>query len=101
MTGYGGQPPPRDQGGKMSKFVCELPQEVQNEIRHDLTDIVKKLGLEFPSQIDDVTYCQTIDDYVDEIMNEKLINIIGYETAYIDGEEVNTLLDFDKYKKYL
>lgn len=85
----------------MSKFICQLPLSVQNEIRHDLTDIVKKIGLEFPSQIDDITYCKTIDEYVNKIMDEKLINIIGYETAYINGEEVNTLLDFDKYKRYL
>lgn len=70
------------------KWVCELPESVQNEIRMDANKIIDDLGLTFP--LDDITPDR--ESLIDHIMNEKLINIIGYEEG---------LLDADKYSKYV
>lgn len=73
-------------------YICELPKEVQNEIQNDIKTIGEKIGFEFPYQADDITTYNCMDDYVSDIMREKLINILG------DNEY---MLSFDKYKKYL
>lgn len=83
-------------------FMCELPNEVQKEIKKDLTNIVKKLGLEFPFQADDISYYETIGEYVEDLMNEKLKDMIGTEMCLDEnGNEFNVCLDWDKYKKFL
>ena len=64
------------------KWVMDLPIEIQNEILRDAIKIATELCG------DDIYLYELMDN----VMNEKLINIIGYE----DG-----LLDADKYKKYL
>ena len=64
------------------KWVMDLPIKIQNEILRDAI----KIATEFCG--DDVYLYELIDN----VMNEKLINIIGHE----DG-----LLDADKYWKYL
>ena len=64
------------------KWVYELPLEIRNEILRDCVEITTEL-------------CgDNVDLYevVDNVMREKLVNIIGHE----DG-----LLDADKYWKYL
>lgn len=74
------------------RFICELPTEVQNEIRNEIKSIGEKIGLEFPYQADDITTYNNIDEYVNDIMREKLINVLG------DNEY---MLSWNKYKKYL
>lgn len=74
------------------KFICELPKAVQDEMRNDIKSIGEKIGLEFPYQVDDITTYNCIDDYVADIMREKIINVLG------DGE---CMLSWDKYKKYI
>lgn len=64
------------------KWVYELPLKIRNEILRDCVEITTEL-------------CgDNVDLYevVDNVMREKLVNIIGHE----DG-----LLDADKYWKYL
>lgn len=64
------------------KWVYELPLEIRNEILRDTVNIITE-------------FCgDEVDLYeaVDNVMCEKLVNIIGHE----DG-----LLDADKYWKYL
>lgn len=64
------------------KWVYELPLEIRNEILRDCVEITTEL-------------CgDNVDLYevVDNVMREKLVNVIGHE----DG-----LLDANKYWKYL
>ena len=64
------------------KWVCDLPIEIQNEILRDAVDIATKV-----CGNDVYLY-----ELVNNVMNEKLINIIGHEEG---------LLDADKYWRYL
>lgn len=64
------------------KWVMDLPIKIQNEILRDAIKIATELCG------DDIYLYELMDN----VMNEKLINIIGYE----DG-----MLDADKYKWYL
>ena len=64
------------------KWVMDLPIKIQNEILRDAIKIATELCG------DDIYLYELMDN----VMNEKLINIIGYE----DG-----MLDADKYWKYL
>lgn len=64
------------------KWVYELPLEIRNEILRDCVEITTELCG------DNVDLYEVIDN----VMREKLVNIIGHE----DG-----LLDADKYWKYL
>lgn len=68
----------------MSKYINQLPHDVRVEIAHDA--IVK---LENTTDYSYETILVIVNTYV---MDEKLINIIGHE---------NSLLDYDKYSKYL
>ena len=64
------------------KWVSELPTEIQNEIIKDVVKIATKFCG------DDLSLYELIDN----VMREKLINIIGYE---------NGMLSPIKYSKYL
>ena len=64
------------------KWVYELPLEIRNEILRDCVEITTELCG------DNVDLYEVIDN----VMREKLVNVIGHE----DG-----LLDADKYWKYL
>jgi len=64
------------------KWVYELPLEIRNEILRDCVKITTELCG------DNVDLYEVIDN----VMREKLVNVIGHE----DG-----LLDADKYWKYL
>lgn len=64
------------------KWVYELPLEIQNEILRDCVKITTELCG------DNVN----LYEIVNNVMNEKLINIIGHEKG---------LLDADKYYGYL
>lgn len=64
------------------KWVYELPLEIRNEILRDCVEITTELC---GNNVD-------LYEVVDNVMREKLVNIIGHE----DG-----LLDADKYWKYL
>lgn len=61
-------------------WVCELPLEIQSEIRNEVFNILIKLGVD------------NIEEATERAMNEKLIDIIGHEEG---------LLDAHKYWKYL
>lgn len=67
------------------KWIYELPIEVQCELRRDAYEILARV---FDYELDDYE----LDTMVDDVMNEKLINVIGYA----DG-----MLSPDKYGKYL
>ena len=64
------------------KWVMDLPIEIQNEIIRDVVKITTEL-------CGDDLYLYEL---IDNVMCEKLVNVIGHE----DG-----LLDADKYWKYL
>jgi hypothetical protein len=64
------------------KWVYKLPLEIRNEILRDCVEITTELCG------DNVDLYEVIDN----VMREKLVNVIGHE----DG-----LLDADKYWKYL
>lgn len=68
----------------MSKYIKQLPPEVQAQIAHDAIAILEN------------TTDYSVHDIVcivhDTVMNEKLINVIGHEEG---------LLPYDKYSKYL
>lgn len=66
----------------MVKFVCELPQEVQNEIRKDAKKILNQLDLS------EAEKAETLEN----VMNEKLINIIGYEFGLLDADKYEHLI---------
>lgn len=68
----------------MSKYVKQLPKNIQDAIKHDAIAMLKN--------ITDYSHDDIMDIVNNVVMNEKLINIIGSE----DG-----LLDYDKYSKYL
>lgn len=68
----------------MSKYVKQLPPEVQTQIAHDAIAILEKNT--------DYSTHDIVCIVHDVVMNEKLINIIGCEEG---------LLDYDKYGKYL
>ena len=65
-------------------WVCQLDEDIQAEIRRDAIATMQK----YTDYTDDEIIYE-VDNFV---MNEKLINIIGYE----DG-----MLDADKYSKYV
>lgn len=67
------------------KWVCELPMDVQCELRKDAYEILARV---FDGEVDD----EALDTMVSDVMNEKLINVVGYA----DGE-----LPYEKYGKYL
>lgn len=69
---------------KMSKYVNQLPKDIQNAIKRDAIAILEN--------ITNYSHDEIMNIVNDVVMNEKLINIIGSE----DG-----LLDYDKYGKYL
>ena len=64
------------------KWVCELPAEIQDELKADALAIMRGLGF------DDETVAETID----AVMREKLINVIGDEVGQLPA---------DKYLKYV
>lgn len=81
----------------MAVYICQLPNKVQNEIRRELTEKIKRLGVEFP-----IDNANNISEYVEQVMDEKLINIIGTEIMTDkNGEYFNAFLSYDKYKKFL
>ena len=64
------------------KWVCELPFDIQNEILRECGRITTELCG------DDINLYEVVNN----VMQEKLVNIIGYEKG---------LLDADKYYGYL
>ena len=68
----------------MSKYINQLPHDVRLEIAYDAI-----VTLENTTDYSYETILVIVNTY---IMDEKLINIIGHE---------NSLLDYDKYSKYL
>jgi len=68
----------------MVKWVCELDENIQNEIRNDARAIL--------NECTDYTENEITEIIENTIMNEKLVNIIGYEEG---------MLDADKYSKYV
>ena len=66
------------------KFICELTDELQSELRDEAIEVMKEHTLYSMDEIMDI-----VDNYV---MNEKLINVVGYE----DG-----LLNPEKWMKYI
>lgn len=68
----------------MSKYVNQLPKDIQDAIKHDAIAILENTT--------DYSHDEIMNVVNDVVMNEKLINIVGSE----DG-----LLDYDKYSKYL
>lgn len=68
----------------MSKYINQLPKDVQNTIKHEAI-----VTLENTTDYSYETILVIVNTYV---MDEKLINIIGCEEG---------LLSYDKYSKYL
>ena len=68
----------------MSKYINQLPKEVQDAIKHDAIAILENTT--------DYSHDEIIDIVNNVVMDEKLINVIGYEEG---------LLPYDKYSKYL
>lgn len=68
----------------MSKYVNQLPKNIQDAIKHDA---IVTLTI-----TTDYLYDEIMDIINNVVMCEKLINVIGNEEG---------LLDYDKYCKYL
>ena len=78
------------------KFFCELPTEIQEQAKKELSIIADRLGIEFP--YDGMNKAE----YLDSLMNEKIVDLIGTEYAWdSNGEPFNIFLEFDKYYKYV
>lgn len=68
----------------MSKYINQLPKDVQNTIKHEAIVTLEKNT--------DYSHDEIMDIVNNVVMNEKLINIIGCEEG---------LLSYNKYNKYL
>lgn len=68
----------------MSKYINQLPKDVQNTIKHDAIVKLEKNT--------DYSHDEIMDIVNNVVMDEKLINVIGNEEG---------LLSYDKYSKYL
>lgn len=64
------------------KWVCELPCEIQRELKHDAEMILRDVGYTG----------EELEEALERVMNEKLVNIIGYEYGELPAE---------KYGKYI
>lgn len=64
------------------KWICELPEEVQREIKADATRILTEAGLD----------AGELAEALDRVMNEKLVNVVGYDAGELPAE---------KYGKYI
>lgn len=64
------------------KWVCELPSKVQRELKRDAEMILRDVGYEG----------EELDEALERVMNEKLVNIIGYGCGELPAE---------KYGKYI
>ena len=68
-------------------FITELPNRVQLEIRNDIIEYFDDYGIEYT------------DSDIDEIMGNKLKDIIGSEM--LSTEKYESLLNYDNNEKYL
>lgn len=68
----------------MSKYVKQLPKDIQDAIKHDAIVILENTT--------DYSHDEIMNIVDNVVMNEKLINIIGCEEG---------LLPYDKYCRYL
>ena len=68
----------------MSKYISQLPHEVQTQIAHDAIATLENTT--------DYTHDEILVIVNTVVMDEKLINVIGHEEG---------LLDYNKYSKYL
>lgn len=64
----------------MARYVCELPEEVLDEIREDIIDIMSGEDI------------YAIKEATENVMDSKLIDVIGNEPG---------LLPYKKYSKWL
>lgn len=66
---------------KHVKWVCELPQDVQDELRQDAIDTI--------SYWSDYSMDEVIKIVDEDVMNEKLVNIVGWEDGMLNPEKYN------------
>lgn len=72
-------------------FICQLPQNVQDDLRERMTAYLSTLGDEYFEEIG-----ETLESCVEETMNEKLVNILD-----LNDESADFGLTTEKYGKYI
>lgn len=80
----------------MIRFICELPESVQKAIENRAREFYKNCDC---SYFDDVTNC--LDDIVQNIMNEKIVNVwyAHDDTEVLNGSvfPLDDLIPYDSF----